>query len=642
MKQDLKKLFYAEYLFLFLFLAAILIAILRSVATQNKGVERGDFQTIILYGNDDKNDLRILEDRLANSIHKEAYELTEREHFLELKINPYAINNCDVGDYLEMFLTEPQEYSIVYQKEEDSAYRFHTLYGPDELGRIEVETGKMDEIVEEPTDIQTKSDKKNEATSEEVVPRLTFRDGEKRFMRFSFDGEVIAEIRKHLAVGNSVYMKKRSSYDGYETNNLLLERWSLEEEDGSGGFLNFYDSADTEYGNEEALKYCLTHEKLKKPYNYLCVEDVNWNKVEETSLKGKFLKNVEDIENDSYLIVFDKGFSGKRLTMKEVQSVETTLCERLDSFEMPYAMGTTVSGGIGIKISPEHINRGILSALISDKGPCLKVWDQRYPLNWHAYRMENGGKTIRIVLDESTLESIKDDIDGCGKERESIFLMFGELPVAKAEIQVPIFENELVFENFCYSNPQKQEYGSEWITALIGNLCENPKMPVSLEQNYICFREEYYNDDSYFGQGVPDICSTEEIEAKIKAICPEAEVELSSNYIHLNIWLHLPMDDQIIAEIFEKCPQIYKTVCFEDSYYSNLTIYPYDTEGDERARLDFSKEKDYSSNKRSVVFSGTIFDGRIEKHKEELERCIEEDTFFSGFDEDYFGERWTR
>ena len=650
MKQDFKKLFLIEYIFLGLLAAAALFFALRNYLPKEDRPEGEEFQTVVLYGNDDPEDLRVLKEVLPHTIGSGAYELTEKENYLELRILPSALHGLTVSEYLEWYVTEPQKYAVVWQGAEDSTSTFHTMFSPDELADMKLETGIAAEndadaaenaAAENAAEAAGAGDAENDAyavenesaeagfegnsenDSAEEVPLLDFWGGEQRYVRFTFPENITAEIERHRAAGDAVALMKNRVYTGYETNNLIMENWVLENFDAeSGSYTSFYNFFNPEYGNEEALRYILTHETLKQPYNYLSVEDVVWERVEDVLARGENQCNEEDIDKDSCFISLTLGGYGDRPTRSEAAETKAVLCARLDLLRTPYAVGVTAGGNLGIKIGTDHINRGILSALVSGNGPCISVRDRTLGMGDITCSAE-AGKRLRMTLEESMISSLKTELARSSREREDIYLMLGELPVAKMAVSLPFSENELVWEDFCFTEGQEVNENLEWFLPLAQEICRNPAVPVTVHTNYICYGGEYFNDSSRFGLKKPDVYDADEIREIVRKINPQAEIKISDNSRILYVFLNLPVDENMAGKIAAMCPAIYDAVGFEEAFFNYLYIYPCDTGADERAIISYVKRRDYTTGEWQTSFDATFYNGRFEGFAEELRKLME-------------------
>ena len=643
-KQDFKRLFLIEYIFLGLLAAAALFFALRNYLPKEDRPEGEAFQTVVLYGNDDPEDLRVLKEVLPHTTGSGAYELTEKENYLELRILPSALHGLTVSEYLEWYVTEPQKYAVVWQGAEDSTSTFHTMFALDELADMKLETGIAEEndveAAENASEASESGDAENDADAHEnesaetvsaenggndpeaEVPLLDFWGGEQRYVRFTFPENITEEIERHRAAGDVVALMNNRVYTDYETNNLIMENWVLENFDAeTGSYTSFYNFFNPEYGNEEALRYIFTHETLKQPYNYLSVEDVVWERVEDLLASGENQCNEEDIDKDSYFISLSLGGYGDRPTRSEAAETKAVLCARLDLLQTPYAVGATAGGNLGIKIGADHINRGILSALVSGNGPCISVRDKTLGMGDITCFAEEG-KRLRMTLEESMISSLKTELARSSRDRENIYLMLGELPVAKMAVPLPFSANELVWEDFCFTEGQGVNENLDWFLPFAQEICRNPAVPVTVRANYICYGGQYYNDSSRFGMKNPEVCDADEIREKVKDIDPQAEIKISDNSRILYVFLNLPVDEEMAGKIAAMCPAIYDAVGFEDAFFNYLYIYPCETGEDERAILSYVKRRDYTTGEWQVSFDTSFYNGRFEGFGDELRKLM--------------------
>ena len=109
----------------------------------------------------------------------------------------------------------------------------------------------------------------------------------------------------------------------------------------------------------------------------------------------------------------------------------------------------------------------------------------------------------------------------------------------------------------------------------------------------------------------------------MQKILPTAQVQLSEDSSTLRIHMNLPVDENLVSNIFSLVPDLLKASALNKEYYDSVWIYPFEPEGDERCWLIFSRERD-----GTISFSGLLYNGRLTPYKEEIEKAIKEDTFF--------------
>lgn len=598
-------------------------------------------ETVILYGNTDADDLRILKERLAHNLGAGAYELEEKGTALVLSLSTTDLHNCSVGSYLEYYLTEPQDYSLVYQPESDSSFLYHTLATPEEIQGFELEIMKeTPEVAAEATEKETPGVAAEETEEEtfgavadgaEDIPVLSFGEETVGTVRVTFPADISAKIREHLDAGDLVAMMKNRTYDGYETNQFTHEGWELHvDSQEENTFVSSYSTQDVVYGHEEALKYILTTERLKRPYNYIVTDEITWQSTAGEDSWGEYQKTPEELAEDSCLLVISLSGYGARPTRGEIAEAEMFLRRRLDLLQSPYAMGTTEGGDICVQITPEHLNDGIIDALLSDDAVTIgSSYAPVVPTNV-TYRRNPADSSLEVLLDGTTIQTLRTSL-GNGSAKETLYLMFGALPVAKTEVTLPFAETSLVFRDYCFAGEDQISGEMDWFGGFAEELCRDPGLPVSLSLEYSCFGEDRYNDTSSCGLSAPYPCATEAFEAAAKKVCPEAEVEMMINYPEIRVYMNLPDDEQLVENIFAKGREMYEALPFEDSWFRQLNIYPYHWEGEERAVLIFEKEPAEEDDAGKISFYGILCNGRIEKHREELEEAITADRWYSTF-----------
>ena len=616
-----------------LLLSVLLILPAAGCAGTRLGSTRGSSsesrETVILYGNTDADDLRILKERLAHNLGAGAYELEEKGTALVLSLSTTDLHNCSVGSYLEYYLTEPQDYSLVYRSESETSFLYHTLATPEEIQGFDLE------ITEEPSGTAAEE-------PQEDIPVLSFGEETVGTVRVSFPADISAKIREHLDAGDMVAMMKNRTYDGYETNQFTHEGWELHvDSQEENTFVSSYSTQDVVYGHEEALKYILTTERLKQPYNYIVTDEISWPSTAGEDSWGEYQKGPEELTEDSCLLVIGLSGYGARPTKGEIAEAEMFLRRRLDLLQSSYAMGTTEGGEICVRIVPDHLNDGIIDALLSDDEVRIgSSYASVVPSNV-TYRSNPADSSLEVMLDGSTIQTLRTSL-GSSSAKETLYLMVGDLPLAKTEVTLPFSEASLVFRDYCFAGEDQIPGEMEWFGGFAEELCRNPDLPVLLSLRYSCIGEDRYNDAEGYGLSAPYVCATEEFEAAAKKVCPEAEVEMAG-YAGIRVYMNLPDDDQLVENIFIKGRELYEALPFERSWFRQMSIYPYHWEGEERAVLIFKKESAEEDDACKISFYGIMCNGRIEKHREELEEAIAGDRWYSSFPPGtYDGVLWWR
>ena len=153
--------------------------------------------------------------------------------------------------------------------------------------------------------------------------------------------------------------------------------------------------------------------------------------------------------------------------------------------------------------------------------------------------------------------------------------------------------------------------------------------PESHQFVYLDYFYAHENDEDFYDSSITfplqqwSPFSEAEIAAKMQKILPTAQVQLSEDSSNLGIHMNLPVDENLVSNIFSLVPDLLKASALNKEYYDSVQIYPFEPEGDERCWLNFNRRAD-----GTVHFSGLLYNGRLTPYKEEIEKAIKEDTFF--------------
>ncbi|MBR0381909.1 MAG: hypothetical protein IJH71_05660 [Eubacterium sp.] len=588
----------------------------------------GDYLDIVLYGNDNPDDLKILNKKLSMCKGAGKAEISSGDGLLHIKLPESAPGDGTNAEeiFLECFLTEPVNLSFNYAN--PSSFARHYICNADETV-ISVDWGKTDKriISEESTFVENALDKisrEEDGSDEEVV--ADFRVYNTRFMRFTVTGDAAALIREKLADGMELRLGEISP-DSYETNAVEPVDLTLtpDREDPSV-FYYYYNEHSSIYGHEDLFAYNMTHRRLSGPFNYVIKRKISWIRPEPDTRIGENQCSFEDAGENAYVIQFTPQ---RKLVQEEMDLMLHLLAQRLDAIETPYALGTTAYGNICVRTDGSHLSVDIIKSLISGRySTGARLWDRNLVLGDDmTIDIPEDGDGLQISLSSYYCKEIESYMEKNNLEREKVFIHIGYIPLAIAEIENETFNGQLVCSEL--NEPFSGDSERKWTFRLLRELIISPTTPIDLNCDYFCYRDNGYNDESHFGlkNAMDDYESR--LLSRIRNEYPDAEITTADTT--LRVYLNMVPGEKWPAGLISNIQKSYSLIEFEDSYYTNLMIYPYKTVPDEKVVLSFDKWT-VDENKKLLSFDGILFGGRFEKNKGEFKELLKKDTFLLSFE----------
>lgn len=605
------------------------------------GREKTSMKTILLYGNDNPEDLKILRIRLDYFSGKGKYSLTEQNGCLLLRLPvPQNMNDDHLCECLEYFLTEPGPADIVCNyPDADFSFPFadFTLAKIDPASCVGTNTKNTEpeEIIREDADYN--------------VPVLNMDESDARIFTLKLTKNVSAPVREKLDQGIPVYLIDNTVYREYDTNRLssLGYRLAADPEDPCS-FSITYGQTSILYGNEKLFAYNLQHESLSRPYNYYLQDEIEWTDPGSSNFSGVFQRSDEDL-GDSWFFFEIQAYDLPSLD--EQEAIDRFLARRLDYLESPYAIGHTSEGAICVKTSSDRINSNVLDLLITkDQYIILYAPSAEYSLfPEHAniqYSPDTG--TIEVSLSEENMRELRENVSGFTQaQKTDIYLITESGPVARAELTLSADDDTLLFKDTIFLQENNGERDYTWFINLMQDSLESSGLDITgLNLNYYYRHtpgQDTYNDPAVFPLKKAELISVKDIEEKIQVILPQAEAELSDNLNTLIIKMNLKTDKTLPDRIFELAPPILQASSLENSFYWNLCLDLCEYTGNERAWLFFTRSpygSDHDESGVYIQFSGYLYNGRMDQYADRILQLQEKDSFFKNLTLDPEYDRW--
>ena len=620
--------FFRGKLVFFTVLAVLFTAVLSGCSYTMPGNNSPDEQkTVILYGNDDPEDMKILRQRLDLFAGKGRYSLSQTGGAYILRL-PASVCRSDqlLRRCLELFLVSPCRMNAVCISPNT----------PDPASQIPVLTSK----VLSPEDclgmeVQELSSE-NEVLKGDGPLFLDMNTPPSRRLVLEFDQETADCLRSAAGQGCLLYLQDNNVYPGWETASFL-ENWALtSESETSCTFAADYNETDALYGNEELFYYNLTHDKLSNPYNYCLADEILWEDPDESTSSGSNQCR-EDALEDSFLF-FQLSPSSLSTPSNDVLSqLRMILLRRLDLLDSPYAFGETPDGSICVKIRSSRINMAVLSLLTTcDRSPmqlAVPGSSKRLTPQYMHAQYNADTSAFEVSLPSVAASELNDMLHAQMQgptganapfQQIPIFLCAGSTPIARCTTDV-FFDPGLLRFKETFMPEDSEDF--PWFTALVQEAANQHQSSFpSLGLDYLFYHDgeaDTYGSSVTFPLKQRSPVPESEIAEKMQKILPGTQVRLAEDSGTLIIYMNLPVDEHLVGSIFSLAPKLFEASALKKEYYNSVWIYPLLPQGDEKCSLVFSKQTD-----GSISFTGYLCNGRLTAYEEEIAKAIEGDTFF--------------
>ena len=581
--------------------------------------------TFILYGNDDPEDLEILQQRLDLFAGREGYSLEQTGGTYTLRL-PASLCRSDrfLTNCLEELLISPCRISAACSS--PRADDFLSLAKVNTVAQLAPENCRGMKVEELSAN--------NEISGEDGPLMLDMKTPPTRRLILKFDEDTAKRLRTAIDKGCNLCLTDNNLYSDHETN-YDTARWNLNASpDDPCSFYIDYSETYFLYGNEDLFYYNLTHNALSHPYNYCVVDEIIWEDPEENTSSGSNQCR-EDALEDSFL--YFQLSSSDKLSADTRAQARMMLLRRLDLLGSSYAFGHTADGAICVKIQSPHINMAVLTLLSSCSRSPMRLTvpgsSKFLSTEYMHVHYDPDASAYEVSLPTDAVSDLNDLLHGQMQssavksapfQQIPIFLCVGTTPVAQCITDVFFDPSHITFREIYIPEDIRD---IPWFTALVQESANIHQTIVpDLAIDYL-----YYHDSqgNTFGKSVKfplgqrSPVSESEMAAKMQKILPQAQVQLSDDSGTLTIRMNLQVDEKLISQIFSLVPELFRASTMRKQYFDQVLVYPFEPVDDERCLLSFIKEAD-----GNISFRGYLCNGRLTPYKEEIEKAIEQDSFF--------------
>lgn len=571
-------------------------------------------------------------------------EMTAKDYYKAKKIiesrvralageEPYRIE--EDGEAGELMVTLPQ--SVFGNFDANDVYNdliAGLRYG--EIGRRK--DGKMIRCAISPEDIVSIERKEgnipidSEKISEFGVEQTPY------YMEISVTEKKAQEIAEKLSAPTAAY---------------LMCYYNEEEQKGTGGTVIFNEKNDRFYltgdywasENLAALfEETLKQEGFEDAFQFTCEIAADWEEAEHNILSGEYQCNLEDIENPSVTVVYEREWVRED---KEIQKADwiyamVSMRDRLDSLQVPYAIGYDKNNRQRpvVKMNRKDASKFVLDTLFEsyigfhigtlwdDGATYLSDADISVDCSGDQYQVivqfgEYDGEKIQEYTEEMLQAGVSD-----------LYLKLGRYLLAKCSIEEPITDGKVVFTQMADDRASDITESNKYLFEYMKVFATETEMSVyaiDFVISRIVVTDEEGNLDisRTVDPDVPMIEVTEELKEEIEALYPGSTITEPGigDSLLLTIDVNLEYGKNWIDDILVCAEKIYRCDRIEKGYFDSVSLRFRKGEGEdlEYLALEFRKNEYALENTYCVSLS---FFNNTEQYKEELREKMQENEFY--------------
>lgn len=616
-----------------------------------------DFRTVILFGNEDIQDRKVLKERVAAAAGRTAYRFEEKDGKIQLELKESLFRNIGTEMFLEYFLTKPVKVTLLRQTEGERYPDFQnpvcelqegdivqTQYGQGEKEAVPSSGEKREsrqgrESNENGEDEESRKygeNGENGESAEPEIPFLSLSMPQDRYFKLTFSEETASGIRQALGEGDQLILccdwisqegktsrYTASLYDAMVPDQTDPASWSL------------YYSEDSPFsGHEDVFLYNLSHTSLREAYNYVVTDEIRWEDMQTTGISGEYLVNEQDLRDSYYLLQYS---AIRSLTREEMSQMKQFLSMRLDALRLRHAIGETGGGALCVKAEAGGLSPGIARSLLIDSAPVLQVWTEWDTPSYSVCSFSHEKPSIELSMDPETAAWLKDRIRGDPSSGNIVYLLFGNglageaLPAASLKVPGSFDGEELVFEDFCCGVDSQEKENARIMLPLFEELYLNPVPPVNMTLDYYSYEDRSYLENQYFGLTDFRDKQEEELGEAIRKVCPGATLTTSYAYREnrLILSLHLDVNAALPGQFLSAAAQIWRAVDFENRPFTQMYILPRSLAADGYDGLYFKKGMDGAEH--VTGFAPQLDESSLDGYGKEILKRLKNDAFYAGF-----------
>lgn len=411
-------------------------------------------------------------------------------------------------------------------------------------------------------------------------------------------------------------------------------------------FIPFEDSFPKSFIN--VIEYNLLHAPLAGGFYIELETEPVWEKINETSHPGMLQRNESDLRKNTVTLYYDTPIED--ITTGSWIDLLTVLKARMDSLGEPYAVGYRPQGDtyqILIKTLPDHFNTEIVH-LLTVRYPNIAAsitgglhrYDEADYSRLDVDLIESDNRDVLLGIDSviySDHKSLVEFIAECAEDGVTeLLLCIDGIPVLSTPVDSVTQEGKVLFRNIFWNGMQFSEE-TKWLAEFVKEMIVGPELPCHISC-YGVTTDEAKNVRIEDGVEVGNDERLIRIWGAIRSIDPYMTTSgVSSNRpSQYNVFLHIPVDEDLPKTAVEKIKAMYNAVDFINSGFQTVIFFLGEEDDDQQERARVCFRKDYSEN--NVDIDIIFKNGRYEKYCEQFKSIIQQDDSFQQFDVSWNGE----
>lgn len=525
--------------------------------------------------------------------------------------------------------------------EEDAADLYDRMIGGvwnTEIGKYEEESGNYARCRIENSDIiRAELKTGTDGNMSEQQERL-INPQECRYIKLQVTPDKAKEIREQFPDDYILYF-----YFNFDAQDVVHASVSVSlSEDGQTWYLfgNFLQKE--RFG--ELLEYNLTHAPFEGTFQMYCEITADWESPDGSMLTGENQCREADIGCPSVTVSYEQNEQyGTGMTKGEWAYLLVTLKERLDTLQLPYAIGSGKNNSQRIIL---ELNGQDLSAFYADtlmqNGYTAVIsgkWaEYDTPLSEKTTAAElrttdDGNYQYIIQLDKGEWGRFERFTKGIlNKGKADLYIKIGQYYLAQCQIDAPVTDGRIVFDKMCDSEGSSITTEAVRLFRYLDVFAQDSSSFASYMPDEIVFTDESGEIDTgqEFGDEKFIRNFSKEVREKVSELYPQTRVEKSDGSLsgEISIRLNLELSDDFVEKALDMVKCIYEACGMEEGWLNNITfILTEENENDsEYARIYFGKQQ---SRVKDNYYINVLFqNGKMEWYKEEMLEKIKKDDFF--------------
>lgn len=394
----------------------------------------------------------------------------------------------------------------------------------------------------------------------------------------------------------------------------------------------------------ELLTYNLSHPTFSQ--NFLLYGEIaaDWESPDGSMLTGEYQKKENEIKNPAVTVSYSQSEqSAVQLSKGEWAYTLVNLKERLDQFQIPYAIGSEKDDPrqIVLKLEQEDATTLILDSLmkkgftatiagrwmefgtpVSEQKGSMELIHGENASYRYSVRLEKEKWKDFQIFTEKLLDT------GTGE----LFIKIGDYYIAKCVIEEPITDGKIIFDSLCDEAESAITEENKYLLDYLSKFVIDTSGFANYQLDKVTFTDETgeisekqnFQEDPY----VQDYA--ENFLKKAKARYPQISYDtlLKMQKNEVCIQLNVEVSDAFVKDALEMVKQIYFECELEEGWLDHIVfvLTEENTDSQEKARMIFVKDQESGKGYRADVL---FQNGRMEWYKEEMEECLQKDEFFS-------------